>query len=127
MKPLIPQELSETEQKILEELLAEVRADEFEIYLEKAQIHVRDELSGVDGETGHLAAKILDVLFALETDWDQFQPEGQKLLCAAIRYFSRSYDEIIDFDPEIGLEDDVAVLNACLKAVGRGDLVMKID
>lgn len=126
MEELIPSDLSAKERDILAGLLAEIDASEFENYMQEAQEHLRE---GKETYTEspeiicleHIEA-IWNCLLEIENDWDKFNHDEQRLLCAAIRYFTRSYDEIPDFETEIGFDDDIAVLNACLRRVGRFDL-----
>ena len=129
MNHLIPCELSEKERLILEDLIAEIDVAEFENYLEKAQAHLREGQEAALLSPSRVCLKVLeeiwDTILLIERDWGHFDPTEQKLLCAMVRYFSRSYDEIADFESEIGLDDDVEVLNACMRKVGRPDLCIK--
>ncbi len=52
-------------------------------------------------------------------------PEGhQFVVSAAIRYFIDSDDAQNDFAEPFGFDDDLAVLNAALLALGREDLLV---
>ncbi|NMC64482.1 MAG: hypothetical protein GYA55_15055 [SAR324 cluster bacterium] len=128
MKARIPESLSKKEREILEALTEEVDVSLFENYMEKAQEHLREGREVAILNPGKVRLDLVDAiwesLLRLEEEWDTFSHEEQVLLCAAIRYFSRSYDEIPDFESEIGLDDDVIVFNACVNAVGRKDLLV---
>ena len=127
---LFPGDLRGREAEILHELLLEVRPEEFELYQEKAQAHLRELIEAAGEEEilcVRLARRIVDVILLLDDGWDRFREDEKRLLCAAILYFSRSFDEISDFDPEIGLDDDIEVMNSCLRAAGRADLCIIAD
>jgi len=128
MKARIPESLDKKEREILEALIEEVDVSLFENYMEKAQEHLREGREAAAVNPGKVRLDLVDAiwdsLLRLDEQWDTFSHEEQVLLCGAIRYFSRSYDEIPDFESEIGLDDDVIVFNSCVKAVGRKDLVV---
>jgi hypothetical protein len=73
----------------------------------------------------NLAVCILQVLDLVVTQWASFTPAQQSWLRGAMGYFARSDDEQPDF-AQHGFGDDVEVLNACLRHVNRGDLVLEV-
>ena len=64
-------------------------------------------------------AAVLNLLLREETD-----PEHKPLIVGAIRYFVLEFDDQPDTASEDGLLDDLAVMNAVLKVIGRDDLVL---
>ena len=122
-------ELTGKEREVLDSLLREVRSEDVELYMEKAEEHVREceEASAAGKEVNvDLARRIFSVLDEISASWDDLSAKHQLLVCAAARYFARTYDEISDLDSEIGLDDDAEVLNACLIALGRKDLLIEL-
>jgi len=81
-----------------------------------------DDLQMVHGDRSpddaHLAGAIYQVLGRVVSEWDRFSPSEQSWLRGVMQYFSRSDDAVPDDQPG-GLDDDVMVLNACLRFVGR--------
>lgn len=120
-------ELPEGELNILEGLLEDSTPGEFEIYLEKAAAHLRETREAAEAGSDldvATAERIMDLLYKIENIWDDFEQEDQRLICAAVRYFARSFDEVPDLCCSIGFDDDANVINACLRAVGREDLAV---
>jgi len=71
-----------------------------------------------------LAMAIRDVIKKLTTTWEEQLEVARPWLAAAILYFSHAGDDEPDFDSAIGFEDDVEVLNACLRFAERDDLCL---
>ena len=68
-----------------------------------------------------LATAIVGAIENAVSDWDLLSSNHQSWLASAVRYFSSSDDDEPDFDSPIGFEDDVEVLNACLRFAGLDD------
>lgn len=123
---LRPPGLSETQLQRLREHVNRGQLATTDQLLQAAYEHVDDlreaSMGGMrtDLKTAEAIAHVLDRLTA---EWDTFTPSEQSLLRGAIRYFSKNRDEIPDAE-EHGLDDDVEVLNACLVAVQRRDLML---
>lgn len=94
--------------------------------LQSAYQHL-DELREVNMVSGSvdlaIAEAIVHRMDRVIAEWDAFSPPEQSLLRGAIRYFSKSQDDIPDTQPR-GLDDDLEVFNACLTAVRRPDLLL---
>ena len=73
-----------------------------------------------------LAESICHVLDRIVSEWDCFSPTEQSWLRGVLRYFTKSDDKCHDFQRD-GLRDDVEVLNACLRFVGREAWVLPLD
>lgn len=71
-----------------------------------------------------LAQAVGDVISRLAADWDALPDVSHSWLKAAIYYFAAADDCEPDFSSAIGFEDDVELLNACLKLADRNDLLL---
>lgn len=71
-----------------------------------------------------LAAAMVDVFRRLAEQWDSVPPMAQPWLAGSVHYFVSRTDTEPDFQSPIGFEDDVEVLNACLRLAGRSDLCL---
>ena len=72
-----------------------------------------------------LAQAIGDIITTVTGDWDKLPAAPRNWLAAAILYFAKSQDDIPDFTSPIGFDDDVEVLNACLRFANRPELCLK--
>lgn len=68
------------------------------------------------------AGVIAHALTAALDDWDRLAPAQMEVLQAAVGYFVLREDAEDDLDSVLGFEDDVAVVNACLRFLGRESL-----
>lgn len=71
-----------------------------------------------------LAEAIEKTYDALSDSWEQLPGYVQPWLKGAMLYFSDPNDEDPDFESPIGFEDDVEILNACLKMAKLDDLCL---
>ena len=62
-----------------------------------------------------LATALCDAIRNIALAWETLPPGARNWLAGAILYFASSDDEEPDFASPIGFEDDVEVLNACLR------------
>ncbi|QDV25304.1 hypothetical protein [Aureliella helgolandensis] len=74
-----------------------------------------------------LAIAILDSIQAVLSRWSELPESYKYWLGGAIRYFVSSNDEEPDFNSPIGFEDDVEVLNACLRFARLNDLCLAVE
>lgn len=72
-----------------------------------------------------LAQAIADTIARITIEWDALPPAARNWLAGAILYFTKCQDDIPDFSSPIGFEDDVEVLNACLRFARRPELCLK--
>lgn len=69
-----------------------------------------------------LASGILDIFKKLSDEWETVAESARPWLCGAMCYFTSSNDSINDLDSSIGFEDDLEVLNACLRYANKENL-----
>ena len=74
-----------------------------------------------------LASAIVDVIERVANAWDSLPANHQNWLAAAMLYFSSCDDDEPDFDSPIGFEDDVEILNSCLRFAGLNDLCLNAE
>jgi uncharacterized membrane protein YkvA (DUF1232 family) len=83
--------------------------------------HARNRLVNV-----RLAAAILTVIETVVASWETLPPQGTLWLRGAIHYFANHNDDEPDFHSPIGFEDDIEILNACLRFARRADLCLNV-
>lgn len=71
-----------------------------------------------------LVERMVAVLKVLLHEFSGFSDENRMVISAAARYFLDADDAQQDFDDVFGFDDDLAVLNAALLAIGREDLIV---
>ncbi len=71
-----------------------------------------------------LVDRMVAALKKLLTDFNRFSDAERTVISAAVRYFLDSEDAQLDFSDRFGFDDDLAVLNAALLAIGREDLIV---
>jgi len=74
-----------------------------------------------------LATSIVDVIEKVVEDWESLRPDAKNWLAGAFFYFAHSDDDEPDFNSPIGFEDDVEVLNACLRFSKLEALCLKVE
>jgi hypothetical protein len=97
--------------------------------LQAAYAHLEDVQSArrkhpeVDAK---MAESICHVLDRVVSEWDSFSPAEQSWLRGALWYFTKSDDDLPDFESG-GFRDDLEVLNACLRFARRAQWVLKLE
>jgi len=71
-----------------------------------------------------LAKEIFNTFQIVTDQWDSIPGHSHPWLKGMIRYFSLSTDLESDFTSPIGFDDDVEIMNACLRLAGREDLCL---
>jgi hypothetical protein len=71
-----------------------------------------------------LAKEIFNTFQIVTDQWDSNPGHSHPWLKGMIRYFSLSTDLESDFTSPIGFDDDVEIMNACLRLAGREDLCL---
>ena len=71
-----------------------------------------------------LAKEIFNTFQEVITQWESIPGHSHPWLKGMIRYFSLSTDLESDFTSPIGFDDDVEIMNACLRLAGREDLCL---
>ena len=72
------------------------------------------------------AEKLAAVFKTLEEKWPTLNEKIQDNFKAAMYYFAISEDEEDDFTSFTGFDDDVEILNACLKYAEIDDLIIEL-
>jgi uncharacterized membrane protein YkvA (DUF1232 family) len=86
--------------------------------LEEANIHFQETYAAYQKNRMinlRLAKAIRDTIEKVVSDWNSLPAPSQSWLAGAILYFAKSNDDVPDFTSPLGFEDDVEILNACLK------------
>ena len=71
-----------------------------------------------------LVDRMIDTLKRLLSDFNRFGEAEKVVISSATRYFLDSEDAQLDFSDRFGFDDDLAVLNAALLAIGKEDLIV---
>lgn len=71
-----------------------------------------------------MAEGLWGVLEQVAEKWDCIEASFQYWFRGAFGYFIADDDELNDFESPIGFEDDLEVLNACLRLAGMDDLML---
>ena len=74
-----------------------------------------------------LAAAIVHVFDQVSHEWSSISELARPWCKAMIAYFISSNDQEKDFNSLIGFDDDVEVVNSCLKFAGKTDLCLAFD
>lgn len=71
-----------------------------------------------------LVDRMIAALRVLLKDFHRFNDEEKTVISAASRYFLDSEDAQSDFSDRFGFDDDLAVLNAALLALGKESMLV---
>lgn len=74
-----------------------------------------------------LAQKINDTFLEVEKRWSELALDSQYWLKGAIAYYFLTQDEEDDISSPIGFEDDVDVLNSCLRLAELNQFIIRIE
>ena len=77
----------------------------------------------LDVDTAERLASVLQLLLG---EYDQFGASEKELIAGAARYFVHSHDADPDTGSVLGLDDDTAVLNYVVEAIGRPELRVEL-
>ena len=127
MTDLFPEGLTEKEFTLLTQCSNEVTEVSLiellnlaEDHLEKVrQAHLNNIFINLN-----LAKEIFNTFQVVTNQWDDIPDHSRPWLRGMIRYFSLSTDLESDFTSPIGFDDDVEIMNACLRLAGREDLCL---
>lgn len=123
-----PTGLSKKQSQVLERLVIGIQSDNPQNYLVSVQEHLVLAKSrakeSIEINIG-LAEAIVKVFERVVSTWNQIPDIAKPWLCGSMRYFASFEDEIHDFDSILGFEDDVEVLNACLRLAQLESLLIK--
>ena len=127
MTALLPEGLTRKEFKILDRCSKEVTEIPVADLLDSAEKHlekVREEHSKNIFVNYRFAREIYKTFQVVAEQWKDIPDQGKFWLKGAIRYFSLSSDLESDFTSPIGFDDDVEIMNACLRLAGRDNLCL---
>ena len=68
-----------------------------------------------------LAEAIYDVFLKIACEWETLPNHARPWCAGMMQYFSTPDDDEDDFSSPIGFEDDVEIVNACLRLAGRDE------
>lgn len=74
-----------------------------------------------------LATAIRDVIETIVAQWEKLETSSSFWLAGAILYYASSDDDEADLTSPIGFEDDVEVLNACLRFAHLDELCLNSE
>jgi ERCC4-related helicase len=122
--------LSKTVSIALFQCLKRVEKEEVSDLLLSAKEHLQhayevNERSGMVNTT--VAEAIVSVFQMAYEEWQTISQIARPWCKAMMAYFTAEYDDENDFNSPIGFDDDVEVVNACLKFAGREDLCIQLD
>ena len=120
-----PEGLDSQAREILERLSRNVDCENPGHYLEAARQHLQHAMKEASRQPTvnvQLARAIVAVFETLISDWPSIPGTAKPWLIGAMRYFPDPNDVEPDFTSFLGFEDDVEVLNACLRLAEREDL-----
>ena len=115
---------------VLAEYVRESTVAELEELIDHVTAHlnvVRAAAAERDFIDVRLAEQIVAVLTVLLAEADDYTARERALLAGAARYFTDANDENRDLFSPTGFDDDVEVLNAVCKYVGRTDLTTHLS
>jgi uncharacterized membrane protein YkvA (DUF1232 family) len=120
---LLPVSLRNMVERHVQELdgaTASYLADELDVYLQKVGLESRHN-QAIDLE---LVQRMVAALKKLLEGFRSFTDAERMVISAAVRYFLDENDARQDFSDRFGFDDDLAVLNAALLAIGREDMLV---
>lgn len=104
--------------KTIEELLADANA----------HVDLAAELSQANSFINKkLATCVGTKIETVASQWSELPDDARFWLVGAIGYFIASDDEEGDFSSPIGFEDDVEILNACLRFANLNQLTINVE
>jgi uncharacterized membrane protein YkvA (DUF1232 family) len=122
-----PTGLSALQADVLGRCVHEVRETPLAVLLQRVDEHLQ---RARDAHRNHplvnvrLATALTDLFRAIVEGWETIPAEARPWLRGAMAYFVSTDDEEPDFSSPLGFEDDVDVLNACLRLAGLDELCL---
>ena len=127
---LFPSGLAKSQLNVLTEYAEATAGLSPEQLVAEAKQHLEDAKTAYQSNymvNVELAAAIAGSIESAIAHWDSLSESQRSWLSGAVRYFSSSDDDEPDFDSPLGFEDDVEVLNACLKFAGMEYLQLNAE
>ena len=116
--PLSPDGLNKSLTALIETKVQQAETLDAATLLQRVQEHVTEARQAAQGNPMvhvALAEAIEKSYVTLHSTWESLPAYVQPWLKGAMLYFSEPDDDEPDFESPIGFEDDVEILNACLK------------
>jgi len=130
MSELFPEGLMASSFECLSRCTAEVQDSDLSAIIGRATQHVTKAERQARSNAlinVRLARAILDVMERVKDEWHTVPGHAQEWLKGAFHYFSHPDNEEPDFDSAVGFEDDVEIINACLRLAGREDWCIDVE
>ena len=130
MESFIPEGLMSSSFDCLSRCVGEAEAAQLSAIVERAAQHVANAKQQAQSNAlinVGLACAILDVMERTSREWQTVPAHAQTWLKGAFHYFSHPDNEEPDFESSVGFEDDVEIINACLKLAGRDDWCIDVE
>ncbi|MFQ4136729.1 hypothetical protein PGN35_010450 [Nodosilinea sp. PGN35] len=124
---VLPEGLDRTLTDVLTLYAQQVDSIDLTYLGDRLQAHLHSaRAASLDNPMVHvaLAEAIAATYDKLITRWDSLPPAARPWMKGAMLYFVETDDDAPDFDSPIGFEDDVEVLNACLRMAGLEQLCL---
>ena len=125
--PLFPDGLDSYLVSNLIQIVEETKSLEPQELLAQVNIHLKlTQSKSVNNPMIHirLAGALAQVYSTLVNRWVEIPEHVQPWVKGSMLYFVKTNDAEHDFESPIGFEDDVEVLNACLRLAGLNDLCL---
>lgn len=106
---------------MLDTATADYLDEELEDYLKKIKTKSNSDIN----INMLMIERMIDVFKRLLKMFPGFDHEERRIVSAALRYFIDAEDARLDFEDPFGFDDDLAVLNAALLALGLEDMVIE--
>jgi uncharacterized membrane protein YkvA (DUF1232 family) len=124
---MFPEGLTEKEFSLLTTCSNEAAGLTSQAFLNQASVHLEKVRQAHDQNpfvNRRLAEAMVDVCKTVVGRWNELPGPAKPWLKGMIGYFALSTDLESDLTSPIGFDDDVAIMNACLRLAGLDDLCL---
>jgi len=125
-----PKGLSYDEKEILRRCVEEAEGFTLFELLTRSEVHVRAAhrmAEGACASNAPVAEAILERIKRIICEWEDMPDNARPWLKGMMLYFIHTHDGYGDFHSPVGFDDDVNVLNACLKLIDRDGLCLDLE
>ena len=127
MADLFPEGLTDKEFDLLSRCSNDVSDRDLDDLLNQAACHLEKvqqaHISNIFVNY-NLAKAIYTTLQTISDQWASLPTHSRPWIKGMMRYFTLTADLESDFTSPIGFDDDVEIMNACLRLAGRDDLCL---
>jgi len=130
MPGMTPKGLSYDEKETLRSCVEEAEGFTLFELLIRSEVHVRASHRLAEGSStsnAPVAEAILNRIKRIICEWEDMPMASRPWLKGMMLYFIHTHDGYGDFHSPVGFDDDVNVLNACLKLIDREDLCLDVE